>query len=613
MPEQQLRVMFEPTGRRVFVLGGTKLLEAAGRAGMTLDTPCGGSGTCGKCRVQVTRGACDPDEAEQAIFSAAELADGWRLACRTSVGQEMIVHVPATSRLAGGHRIITAAEGAEAEVRPAVRKVYVELPEPTLDDGGADLLRLETKIGRLKADLPMLRRLSAALRSCDFKGTAVTADHRLIEFEPGDTSAECYGAAFDTGTTTLVGSLLDLRTGEELAVASGINPQVGFGDDVVSRIRHASQGPEQFEEIRKPLLEAVGRLVTDLCEQTGIARERIYEASFAGNTTMQHLLCGLDVTQLGTLPFVPGCARGLVVSAGELGAAIHPQAVAYVFPVIGGFVGGDTVAGMLATELAEGDAPAMMIDIGTNGEIVLAGAGEVLAASTAAGPAFEGARISCGMRATGGAIEKVVFDGDVRLSVIGNVDPIGICGSALVDLAAGLLDCGIVTPEGRMLAGDELPAGLPEPLRRRVSLDESTQPQFVLADGNGEATAVTLRQRDIRELQLSAGAIRAGVAILLKQAGIASGDLKRVLIAGGFGSFIRRNHAQRLGLLPADVPHERIHYVGNASLNGARWALLSTDARKRAETLARRVRHVELSRDMDFQMQFAEAMIFPVS
>ena len=307
---------------------------------------------------------------------------------------------------------------------------------------------------------------------------------------------------------------------------------------------------------------------------------------------------------------------GLVVlPARELGIPINHRGMAYVFPVVGGFVGGDTVAGMLATQLSSQASPALMVDIGTNGEIVLADDGEIRAASTAAGPAFEGARISCGMRATSGAIEKVVLDDDVRSSVIGNCPAIGLCGSGLIDLVAQLLKHGIVSPAGRLLPPEQLPASLPPALRRRVRTGPDGQGEFLLAEGGGGRadSPLTLSQRDVRELQLASGAIRAGIIILLKSAGLKTADLKSVLIAGGFGSFIRRSNAQRIGLLPADIDHSRIHYVGNVSLSGARWALLSREARRSAEQLARQTTHVQLSGDADFQKEFAEAMIFPAN
>ena len=614
MSQQQVRVTFQPHGRSVFVLGGTKVLEASARAGLTVETPCGGNGTCGKCRVQVTVGACEPTEVDRALFSETELQDGWRLACQTPICQEAIIQIPASSLFASQHQILTEGRADQpAEIRPAVRKVYLELPEATLEDGAADLLRLERQAGPLKADLGLLRRLPHLLRASGFKGTAVLADHHLIDFEPGDTTSQCYGAAFDVGTTTLVGSLLDLRSGEERSLSSRMNPQVQFGDDVLSRIKYSGSGGRCLHELHSVIAAAVAEMIDEMCADAGVRRECVYELAFAGNTTMEHLLCEIDVTQLGQVPFVPAHARGLVLRAAELGVRIHPRAAAYVFPVIGGFVGGDTVAGMLATRLAAQDGPVMMVDIGTNGEIVLCHDGKIRAASTAAGPAFEGARISCGMRATAGAIEKIVFDGDLRYSVIGNVPPIGLCGSALVDLAAELLTSGLASREGRLLPPNELPPRLPPDLRKRVSVNSEGQTEFLISDGSPASGngRVALTQRDVRELQLAAGAIRAGIAILLRQAGVASSELKRVLIAGGFGSFIRRSKAQRIGLLPADIDHSHITYVGNASLTGARCALLSTNARERAEELARRTEHVELSQDANFQAEFVEAMIFP--
>jgi len=303
----------------------------------------------------------------------------------------------------------------------------------------------------------------------------------------------------------------------------------------------------------------------------------------------------------------------MLLSARDMEIPINAHGMCYIFPVIGGFVGGDTVAGMLATRIDELEGPVLMVDIGTNGEIVLAHDGELLAASTAAGPAFEGARISCGMRGARGAIEKVLLDGDVHLGVIGNVSPVGICGSGLIDLAAEMLRQGIVSSEGRLLPADELPTGLSSALAGRVRTVDNGGTVFVLTEPDGGTThkSLSLTQRDIRELQLGSGAIRAGLSMLLRKVGLKPADLKTILIAGGFGGFIRRDKAQRIGLLPPDVDHQRIHYVGNVSLAGARWALLSLEARKHGEELARRTRHVELSVDGDFQMEFAEAMIFP--
>jgi len=391
-----------------------------------------------------------------------------------------------------------------------------------------------------------------------------------------------------------------------------MNPQVAFGDDVFSRIRHGGTA-EGLEAMRSALLREISSMIEGLCRDAGVAREHVYEAAFAGNTAMEQILLGVDPSPLGQLPFVPGIGPGLFVPALELGLPIHPRGMAYLFPVIGGFVGGDTVAGLLAARLEHQEAPALLVDIGTNGEIVLWDGAGFRAASTAAGPAFEGARISCGMRGTRGAIEKVELNGDVHLDVIGNTEPMGLCGSGLIDAVAELLNQGLLTPEGQLLAPEECPEGTPEPLRRRLRENERGERLFVLADREEVARGdpLVLTQRDIREVQLGAGAIRAGIAILLRQAGLEPADLKTVLVAGGFGNFVRRSSAQRIGLLPLGIDHRRIRYIGNASLAGARLALLCTEARKEAEARARKVKHLDLSLAPDFQEAFAEAMLFP--
>jgi uncharacterized 2Fe-2S/4Fe-4S cluster protein (DUF4445 family) len=353
-------------------------------------------------------------------------------------------------------------------------------------------------------------------------------------------------------------------------------------------------------------------MIGELTAQAGIAREQIYALTFAGNTTMQQLFLGIDPRFLGEVPFVPATADRVLVPTAQLGLHIHPRALAYVLPVIGGFVGGDTVAGILASGLVDYPGPTLLVDIGTNGEIVLWANGKLAAASTAAGPAFEGARISQGMRAASGAIEKVVVDGRLRLNVIGDVAPVGLCGSALIDLAAELLRHGVLAPEGRLRPPDQLPAGLLPDLRSRVSaVDGKTA--FTLVPG-GESAAgrpIVVTQRDFRELQLATGAIRAGILVLVKRAGLQPGDLEAVLVAGGFGNFIRRRNAQRIGLLPQAIDRHRIRYQGNTSLAGARLTALSRTARGRAEGLARQTEHVDLSIDPDFHRLFAEAMIFP--
>jgi len=497
---------------------------------------------------------------------------------------------------------------------PPIHKYCVQLSPPSRGDEATDILRLEQvlHLGSLEVDLPLLQELPSRLRQYGFRGTAVLHDNRLMAFEEGNTTADSFAVALDIGTTTLVATLLHLGTGNEKAIASRLNPQTQFGDDVLARILHSRQNPNGLRQLHKSITTAVDEMIAELCQQAGIARDRIYELTFAGNTTMQQLLCGVDSSSLGEVPFVPTSQRGLVFQASEIGLHIHPHGIACVLPVIGGFVGGDTVAGILATGLVDATSPTLFVDIGTNGEIVMMANGKLSAASTAAGPAFEGARISCGMRGSTGAIEKVTFDNHLRINVIGNVAPIGLCGSVLIDVAAELLRHRILTCQGRLLAPDQLPKNVPADLVRRLIIDEQ-QVAFILASaeetGNGQP--IILTQHDLRELQLAVGAIRAGIIILLRRAGLKPEDLHRVLIGGGFGNFIRRSNAQRIGLLPSQIEHSRIRYMGNTSLAGARLVALSNRARTMAEELAIRTEHIDLSTDIDFHNTFAEAMIFP--
>ena len=618
MGEQTYEVKFEPSGRTVDVLADTALVEAAGRAGSVFDMPCGGAGTCGKCRVRID-GADAPVEAEEKAFSPEELAQGWRLACRRRVTRDLTVVVPESSVFGGRHQILTDHDtGAVHDLEPEVRQVRVRMRPPTLEDDTPDLVRFEEALrasgawdgdGALRASPATLHRTVAALRTGGYDGWALLRDGVLLDYQPGETRAPSFALAYDLGTTTLAAALLDLSDGSEKAVVSRMNPQTALGDDVISRISHAVQQPEGLRDLRDAVTAAVGEMARELCRMAGVDSASVHTAAFSGNTTMEHLLCGIDPAPLSMVPFVPVFGRGLSVPAAELGLAIHPEARAHVFPVIGGFVGGDTVAGLLATALPERAGATLFVDVGTNGEIVLSHGGRLWAASTAAGPAFEGARISCGMRAAAGAIEKVVIDGRVRFGVIGGGAPAGLCGSGLIDLCGQLLKCGAIGCDGRFADPENMPASVPPDVSARFRRDAEGGVEFVLSDDG--TRRVSLTGRDVRELQLAAGAIRAGIAILLRQAGLEIGQVDHVLVAGGFGSFIRRDNAQRIGLLPPELPHDRIVYIGNASLAGAKWVALSRRARARAEVVARLARHVELSNDPDFAMEFAMAMYFP--
>lgn len=614
MKRQEYKIVFEPTGRQVYALPDTILLEAAAQAGLILQTPCGGAGTCGKCRLRIVSGACPPSANCRKALGDADVEQGYRLACHARIQDNLVVEVPVTSLFESQQQILINDAGAPVELLPAVSKHFVELDKPSQEDARSDVERLRAAILPETFDpvgIRILRLLPDLLRRHGFRGTAVIVDGELVDFEPGDTSTLCYGVAVDIGTTTLVGTLVNLTTGLDMGVQARINPQTSYGDDVISRIRKCREDAKGLSQLQRVIIGAINEIVDELVLKASIDRVHIYEIVMAGNTTMQQIVCGIDPSALGELPFVPVFTDAPNLDASDLSLDINPCGKVYVFPQIGGFVGGDTVAGIVASRLDRESDTVLLVDIGTNGEIVLAHNGKLTATSVAAGPAFEGARISCGMRATSGAIEKVVMDGDLRINVIGNTRPAGLCGSGLIDAVSELLRTGLLDCTGRLRTPEEVPVGLPTALLKRI-IAQDGHVDFLLA-GKTETVSgqpLLLTQRDVRELQLATAAISAGISILLEMEGLKPGDLSRILLAGAFGNFIRRNHARRIGLLPP-IPCDRIRFIGNASSLGAKRALLSVAEKKSATVIAQTVRHLDLSLSPDFQLAFSSAMLFP--
>ncbi len=604
-------VTFEPSGRIVKVAPGTKLAQAAMQAGLEINRPCGGAGTCGKCVVRVRSGHTTPTETELKRLGEDKTRAGFRLACETQALSALTVEVPDASLLQTAQKILTHDSGEPIAVQPRVRKTAVRLTPPSHGDAASDLDRLNAAIGPHIPTLTALQNLPGALRRSGFAVTAVQAGTRLLDVESGDTAGAVYGAAFDIGSTTVVGTLIDLVTGKDLAVAARINPQTSFGDDVLTRIRKCREEADGLNQLRLAVLSAINAILEEVSARAGVRPHSIYEATFAGNSTMQEIFCGLNPASLGELPFVPVFTTPQLLRAGDLGLCIHPEARVFVFPQIGGFVGGDTVSGIVATRLDRSGKPSLLVDIGTNGEIALARDGHLIATSVAAGPAFEGARIINGMRATAGAIEKVTIDTNVHLHVIGEGKASGLCGTGLIDAAAEMLRQGVLDSTGRILDPDELPAALPPAVRARV-LTMLGENHFILATGEESVTGepLLLYQKDIRELQLANGAIRAGISILLKQEGITEMDLDSVQLAGAFGNYIRKENALRIGMLPA-IPPERIRFVGNAASFGAKRALLAEEEQVYAGEIIRKARHVDLSLDPAFMDEFSMAMMFP--
>jgi len=608
---KEVKIVFQPSGRIVHALPGTVILEAAALAGFIIHTPCGGTGKCTKCIILIRSGTCQATEQELTALGKTRIDEGARLACLARISGPITIEVPESSLFQTHQQILTSDTGETREIKPRVRKTVIQIPPPPPRESRSDLERLQAAGVSAPLTLFALRSLPGVLRSAAGRLTVVQADQDVIALEPGDTSAACYGIAFDIGSTTLVGTLVDLLTGTDMAVAARVNPQTSFGDDVISRIQKCRSGKDGLTQLQSSILEGINRIIDELARKTRISRLSVYEVVFAGNTTMQQILCGIDPSALGELPFTPAFRDTLEFTAQDLPLHVHPCAKITVFPQIGGFVGGDTTAGIVATRLNQATEPTLLVDIGTNGEIVLKHGQLLLATSVAAGPAFEGARITNGMRATSGAIEKVILDGDVQLNVIGNTKPAGLCGTGLIDIAAELLRVGILDVTGRILPPDEVPETLPTALRTRL-VEDKGETHFLLVPKTESATGspILLYQRDIRELQLANAAIRAGINILLKMAGLEASELGAILLAGGFGNFVRRNHARRIGMLPP-ISCEKIRFVGNTSSFGAKRVLLSTLEKDYAARVVKQVRHVDLSLDPDFHLEFSNAMLFP--
>lgn len=607
------RIKFIPSGKELDLDAGTNLLEAADQAGLYVEGDCAGKGTCGKCRVKIIEGDLEePTDAELKHLSEGELKQGWALACQREIKGDCVVEIPLQK---DSHSRKTSLKGGveKYESEPVVEKIAVELTRPKVGDQIADLERLAKTLDRpdLVVKPRELAHLPTLLRKNKFQITAALSGNRVLALEAGDTTNDLYGVAFDIGTTTIVGSMLNLNNAEVVAVSAATNPQNIYGADVISRINHVTAVKNGLKQLQDRVIGAINEIILNLVRQTGVAPERIYEVVAVGNTTMSHLFMGVDPTYLAPAPFIPVYSRALDVEAAALKIKINPAARVIFLPNIAGYVGSDTVGAILAADLDLPGDNCAIVDIGTNGELVLRAHNKLIACSTAAGPAFEGAEIKQGMRAAAGAIEIVTYeDGRIKLGVIDDAPACGICGSGLIDSASALLDAGLVEPSGRFIDPqenqDKVPAELLQGLRKGKGGYEYV---LVPKEDSGTGEDIILTQGDLRELQLAKGAINAGLMILLKEAGISPGELDRVLLAGAFGNYVRKESALGIGLLP-QLPPEKITAIGNAAGDGAKMALASASARHRAAGFSETVEYIELSTRLDFQEIFVEALPF---
>lgn len=579
-----LSIEFEPLGKRAEGRQGETLLEGARRSGVALVAVCGGMGVCGSCKVRVLQGEISPPtQSELEHLSPSELAKGWRLACQVRPLGPLKVFVPAES-LTHEYRLQVEGLQVSFDLSPRVKGMVVEVTPPDLSDPRADAERVLSALEGVSCealDLEAIRRLPWILRENSFRVKVAIRKEELIGVFPVGTPL--LGVAVDLGTTKVALYLVDLETGKTLAAKGIPNPQIAWGEDIITRLQKAIDNPDLARQMQEAVLLALNEEIKGLCHKLGRSEEEVMEMVLVGNTAMHHLFLGLPVRQLALSPFVPAVARTIEVKARDLGLRLNKGAYVHLLPNIAGFVGADHVAALLATGAWKEKGPVLLLDIGTNTEISIVSKGLIFTASTPSGPAFEGGHVKHGMRAASGAIERVRIKGDeVWYKTVDDEPPLGLCGSGIIDAVAQLFLAGVLDEKGRLKDGHPR-------VRERDGIKE-----FVLVEGRDGGEGIAITQKDIRELQLAKASIRAGIQGLLEEAGLEEGELERVYIAGAFGSYIDIESAIVIGMLPP-LPLDRFLQVGNAAGVGAKMVLLSQGKEKEAIEIGKKVRYVELA------------------
>ena len=613
-----LTILTDPRGadarRELTMRPGTSLLAAAQAAGVDITATCGGRGRCTSCRVKFVAGAVPPPSIGDEIQLGDQLVrEGYRLSCQCMPTEAVTVQVaPPLEETA--FQILGAGAGVAGRttIASGVDKQLVKVALPREEHHQtSDADQLAAAVGVAAADIPVgvLAALPEALRGDPAGVTVTTFAGRILAVERGDTTSMRFGLAIDVGTTTVVTTLLELTSGEQLASVSSLNPQAVFGGDLMSRIAFAQFNPGNLRKLHTRILGLLNQHVAEVCRTSGVLPKWIYKVVVVGNTCMHHILLGIDPSHVGLAPYAPVMRHALTVSARDLFLRIAPEARVCLLPLVAGFVGADAVAVALATRIYEGDALRAAVDIGTNGEVLLGSAARLWACSAPAGPAFEGGQIRHGMRGALGAIDRATVDDDLQVHTIGEAGALGICGSGLLDLVAGLLEAGAIDWTG--LIQVEQRDTLPPRLRDRVVMRGEERQVVVLRPGEADAPReIVLTQDDVRQLQLAKAAIASGIAMLQHVAGVPLERVSELMLAGGFGNYLSIASAVRIGLIP-DLGPGRVRYVGNAASLGAQLCLLSEPERARAEAIVGRVGHVSLAAHPDFEQIFVDCMNFP--
>jgi uncharacterized 2Fe-2S/4Fe-4S cluster protein (DUF4445 family) len=623
------RITFLPEGKTVDVEAGTTLMKAAEQAGVYINTLCGGKGVCGRCRVQVTNGKIRADKHSISLLSKEEILQGYVLACQTKVVSDMETLIPPESRLEEAqilldHNPVDYSSPEKISLHrvpsdpmtlyePLTQKIYIELQAPSLEDNISDMdriireLRKKTQYPGFEISLRCLQGLALKLRENQWKATVTLGRHnsirRILQVEAGNTGDRNYGLAVDVGTTTVVAQLIHLKSGNVLGVAGSHNLQARFGEDVISRMIYACSREEGLHPLHQAVIKNINQLIKTLTEDKGIDPRDITSVVTAGNTTMSHLLLSLIPCSIRLDPYVPTVNVYPQVRASQIGIDVHPEAIVEVVPGIASYVGGDIVAGILACGIADRPETRALIDVGTNGEIAVGNNEWMVCCSASAGPAFEGGGIKQGMRATRGAVEKVVItDGKVEYRTIGRAKPRGICGSGLIDCLYEFARNHIIDGDGKLHRSSH---------DGRVVEKESVL-HYVLVPGNETETGeeLVISQSDISHLIRSKGAVFAAIKSLMDYVGLGFEEIETFYVAGGFGSYLDIPKAVGIGLLP-DIDRSKIQFIGNSSLMGARMCLLSSHTMERAAQIARNTTNIELSNYQPFMDEYVAAMFLP--
>ena len=615
------------TRRTLTVAPGTTILKAAHAGGVDITATCGGRGRCTSCRVKFLVGSPPPPTIMDEVQLGDDLVrEGYRLACQCVLHSAVTVQ-PAPPLDERSFQILGAGPGVRqlgrVSLDSGIAKQVVKVTLPREEHHQtSDLEQLLAAVGLSTADVApaVLQGLPSALRD-DPAGVTVTtfveggaasepvARQRILTVERGDTALMKFGLAIDVGTTSVVTTLVELESGEQLASVSSLNPQTVFGGDLMSRIAFAQFNPGNLRKLHTRIVELLNQHIEQICRESGVLAKWIYKVVVVGNTCMHHILLGIDPSHVGLAPYAPVMRHPVTLSARELFLKVAPEARVCFLPLVAGFVGADAVGVALATRIYDSPEIRIAVDIGTNGEVLLGSRERLWACSAPAGPALEGAQIRHGMRGALGAIDRVTVDDDIHVHTIGQVDALGICGSGIIDLLAGLLDRGVIDWTGliQVDARDALPPRLAE----RVVMRGEERQVIVLRPGEaGARQEIVLTQDDVRQVQLAKGAIASGVMMLQHVAGVPAEAVSELMLAGGFGNYVSVESALRIGLIPP-LPRERIRYVGNAASLGAQLCLVSETERARAATVAARIEHVSLAAHPDFEGIFVDCMNFP--